>query len=206
MKHYDKDYRFMAARDLCEAVESQMFLCNGRLQVEIISAFMNQLEDQSLENKGNAVSCLCRLVSHMQEDSVCMSYLSPHPSYNLSSACCNEIVGFVGYRSRGTPGHVLGVYPDSPDRSIPIIFNSRVDDSQDASESRGSSEGPQECNPINARVFGFTLYAALRSGIRPDRRTMGRRVSVDFIHESLGGPSSTSSSDCTLSRLLGGGG
>ncbi len=72
MGHYDKDRRYMAARDLGDVIGNNESLCPERLQSQVIAAFVKQLEDHVIEVQGNAASILSRLVCRMHEDSMCM--------------------------------------------------------------------------------------------------------------------------------------
>lgn len=72
MTHYDKDCRYMAARDLAELCATRTSLCQGRLQTDIVSAFLKQLEDPVIEVQGNAVSGLARVVGQMHEEALRM--------------------------------------------------------------------------------------------------------------------------------------
>jgi len=79
MTNYDKDKRFMAAIDLTTEISNNPGGLEINVQRKVCSAFLRQLDDQSVEVQGNAVKCLakimCRLDNQIPEVISKVSYL-----------------------------------------------------------------------------------------------------------------------------------
>eukprot|EP00743_Colponemidia_sp_Colp-15_P002918 GILK01003157.1.p1 GENE.GILK01003157.1~~GILK01003157.1.p1 ORF type:complete len:1261 (+),score=324.06 GILK01003157.1:67-3783(+) len=67
---WDKDKRFMAANDLCAELLKEGTKLDVSLEKRICSAFLKQLDDASVDVQGNAVKCLAKIVSRVQESQV----------------------------------------------------------------------------------------------------------------------------------------
>lgn len=70
MENWDKDKRFMAASDLMHEVTLSNQVLDIHLQKRVCSAFLKQLEDQSIDVQGNAVKCLAKIVCKFQEQQI----------------------------------------------------------------------------------------------------------------------------------------
>ncbi|CAK0800197.1 unnamed protein product, partial [Prorocentrum cordatum] len=70
MENWDKDKRFMAASDLMHEVTLSSQVLDIHLQKRVCSAFLKQLEDQSIDVQGNAVKCLAKIVCKFQEQQI----------------------------------------------------------------------------------------------------------------------------------------
>ena len=64
---YDPDKRFMAANDLCNELLKENKQLETGLQRQILGVFLQQLDDSSIDVQGNAVRCIKRTVSKIQE-------------------------------------------------------------------------------------------------------------------------------------------
>ena len=63
MESYDKDRRFMAARDLTALISSSAEVStNDETQRSLVNAFIKHIDDVSVEVQGNAISLLPTLV------------------------------------------------------------------------------------------------------------------------------------------------
>ena len=69
-KDYDPDKRFMAANDLCAELLKEQEPMDSALVKQICSLFLTQLDDISIDVQGNAVRCIKRIVSKIQETQV----------------------------------------------------------------------------------------------------------------------------------------
>lgn len=69
-KEYDPDKRFMAANDLCAELLKDQEGMDSALVKQICSIFLTQLDDISIDVQGNAVRCIKRIVTKIQETQV----------------------------------------------------------------------------------------------------------------------------------------
>eukprot|EP00357_Protocruzia_adherens_P030504 CAMPEP_0115033814 /NCGR_PEP_ID=MMETSP0216-20121206/40191_1 /TAXON_ID=223996 /ORGANISM="Protocruzia adherens, Strain Boccale" /LENGTH=1233 /DNA_ID=CAMNT_0002412403 /DNA_START=112 /DNA_END=3813 /DNA_ORIENTATION=- len=67
---YDKDKRYMAASDLCQELLKDSTKLDVTIEKRICSAFLKQLDDQSIDVQGNAVKCIAKIVPKIQESQV----------------------------------------------------------------------------------------------------------------------------------------
>ena len=71
MDHYDKDRRYMAARDVCGIVSSSGQNIDTNLQQEICNAFVKHLDDPSIEVQGNAAKSLIDVLCTLNDKHLC---------------------------------------------------------------------------------------------------------------------------------------
>ena len=64
---YDPDMRYMAANDLCNEWLKENSSIESTVEKQILSIFLKQLDDQSVDVQGNAVRCIKRIVHRIQE-------------------------------------------------------------------------------------------------------------------------------------------
>ena len=64
---YDPDMRYMAANDLCNEWLKENSTIESTVEKQILSIFLKQLDDQSVDVQGNAVRCIKRIVHKIQE-------------------------------------------------------------------------------------------------------------------------------------------
>jgi cullin-associated NEDD8-dissociated protein 1 len=69
-EHYDPDNRYMAANDLCSELLKEGAKIDVNVERQICAAFLKQLDDQNSEVQGNAVRCIKRIVSRIQDSQV----------------------------------------------------------------------------------------------------------------------------------------
>ncbi|OMJ83293.1 hypothetical protein SteCoe_15817 [Stentor coeruleus] len=69
-KDYDPDKRYMAANDLCAELLKDQEPIEGALVKQICSVFLTQLDDISIDVQGNAVRCIKKIISKIQETQV----------------------------------------------------------------------------------------------------------------------------------------
>mmetsp|Transcript_51394 Transcript_51394/g.135553 ORF Transcript_51394/g.135553 Transcript_51394/m.135553 type:complete len:1241 (+) Transcript_51394:52-3774(+) len=70
MDNWDKDKRFMAASDLTQHINTSNRALDTNQQQRICTAFLKQLEDQSVDVQGNAVKCLAKIMGKFQEQQI----------------------------------------------------------------------------------------------------------------------------------------
>ena len=71
-KNYDKDIRYTGANDLCNEIVKSQEPLEESLEKRICSAFVQHLEDTSVEVKSNAVKCIQRVSSKIRETNLTM--------------------------------------------------------------------------------------------------------------------------------------
>jgi len=64
---YDPDMRYMAANDLCNEWLKENSTIESTVEKQILSIFLKQLDDQSVDVQGNAVRCIKKIVPRIQE-------------------------------------------------------------------------------------------------------------------------------------------
>jgi len=70
--NYDKDVRHTGALDLCNEVSKSVEQLEETLEKRICSAFIQHLEDDSIEVKSNAVKCIQRISPKIRETHLTM--------------------------------------------------------------------------------------------------------------------------------------
>jgi hypothetical protein len=71
-KNYDKDIRYTGANDLCNEIVKSTEPLEESLEKRICSAFVQHLEDSSVEVKSNAVKCIQRVSPKIRESNLNM--------------------------------------------------------------------------------------------------------------------------------------
>ena len=71
-KHYDKDNRFMAAKDLCYEMLKSNQSFDETLERRICQSFIGHLEDSSMDVQSNAVNCIQKVSGHIRESNLLM--------------------------------------------------------------------------------------------------------------------------------------
>ena len=69
-KHFDSDNRFTGAYDLCKAIEKSTEPLEESLEKRICSAFIQHLEDDSLEVRTNSVRCILLITGKIRESNI----------------------------------------------------------------------------------------------------------------------------------------
>lgn len=96
----DFDFRYMAAREMSEMIESGSHSLNEADIMKIIDVFINQLNDENKEIRGHAVRCLSKCTSHMSEEAVGKAIGRIFDNFNkddidIYSTCFKTIVNLI---------------------------------------------------------------------------------------------------------------
>ncbi|KEP62733.1 UNVERIFIED_CONTAM: HEAT repeat-containing protein [Hammondia hammondi] len=101
MADCDKDKRYMAASDVTALVLDARLDLDAAVQDQVVRAFLNQLEDSSVDVQGNAAKCLSTFTSRLTEENAASvlaqlvrSTLDPSNSVrDIYAACLKGAIG-----------------------------------------------------------------------------------------------------------------
>ena len=149
-QEYDPDMRYMAANDLCNEWLKENSSIESTVEKQILTIFLKQLDDQSVDVQGNAVRCIKKIVGKIQEsqlgeviDKLMDLILNGKSEFRDIYATC-----------------LKGIIGEAPDAASMIFSNVLLPKALQGVEMRGSEAQEESLDILGdlLRRFGATLH------------------------------------------------